>query len=63
MEPVGLKVPALGSYSSAEDIAAVPSFLSPPAISTRPSSSNVAVCPILAVAMDPVGLNLPVVGS
>jgi len=41
IDPVGLKVPAFGSYSSAE--ARNPWPLSPPAMRTRPSDSRVAV--------------------
>ena len=35
----------------------------PPATSTRPSASSVAVCHIRGVPIDPVGVNLPLTGS
>jgi hypothetical protein len=51
IEPVGLKVPVAGSYSSAE---ASPE---PPATSIRPSSSSVAVGAWRPTAIEPVRLN------
>ena len=56
IEPVGLKVPGVGSYSSA----LAPSTVAPPpAIRTRPVESRLAVCCARAVAIEPVGLNVP----
>ena len=57
--PVGLKVPLLGSYTSAEARVLVPPSTIPPAIRTRPSASRVAVARLRAVAIEPVGLNAP----
>src|ERR1019366_4348709 len=63
---VGLNVPVFGSYSSAEARYG-PGWTQfagpPPAIRMRPSASRVAGCRPRAVASEPVGLNVPVVGS
>jgi hypothetical protein len=62
IDPVGLKVPVFGSYSSAEARSAgEPS--APPATNTRPSRSCVAAWSTLTVLIEPVGLNMPVFGS
>ena len=65
IEPVGLNVPVDGSYSSAE--ARMPEPASPqpdpPVNRTRPSCSRVAAEPARATVMEPVGVNVPVVGS
>src|SRR6476660_10085492 len=66
IEPVGLKVPVAGSYSSAD--AQMPSWpagpqLYPPVNRTRPSSSSVAGDPPRTAVMSPVGVNVPVAGS
>ena len=61
-EPVGLNVPALGSYSSAE-VRALPVPSSSPVTRTRPSLSSVAAELQRPVDIEPVGLNLPVAGS
>ena len=54
MEPVGVNVPVAGSYSSA-------AVLQPPAMSTRPSASSVAVSPrgpsVIVVDIEPVQVN------
>ena len=64
IDPVGVNLPAAGSYSSADLRLSAPSMKSaPPATRTRPSFSRVAVWPHRASVIDPVGLNLPVVGS
>ena len=66
IEPVGLNVPVLGSYSSAEARKTgdpVASESCPPAMRTRPSASSVAVCTSRAVVIEPVGPKLPVFGS
>ena len=60
--PVEVKVPVVGSYNSALARAMVLPFW-PPAISTLPSFSNVAVCKQRAVFMLPVSVKVPVVGS
>ena len=64
IEPVGLKAPVVGSYSSAEArrSSQSPPF-TPPAKRTRPSESNVAVSDSRALAIEPVGLKVPVRGS
>ena len=62
MLPVTANVPLAGSYSSALAIALLSSD-APPAISTVPSGSNVAVWPLLATVMLPVAVNVPAAGS
>ena len=53
---VGTKLPVAGSYSSAVGSG------SPPAISTLPSRSKVAVCPTRSVDMLPVSAKVPAGG-
>src|SRR5215471_2712167 len=53
MLPVAVNFPVAGLYSSAGP---------PPAISTWPLFSKVALCPALAPTMLPVGVNFPVAG-
>src|ERR1035437_3141284 len=60
IDPVALKAPGLGPYTSAA--ASRPLSSSPPAIRTRPSESSVAVWESRAVAIDPVELKAPVLG-
>src|ERR1035437_4933031 len=60
-EPVGLNLPVVGSYSSAE--AKVVVLLLPPTKRTRPSASRVAVPKLPSMVASPVLLNLPVAGS
>src|ERR1035437_7918237 len=55
IEPVGLKAPVLGSYSSAESQCGHGPW--PPATRTRPSDSRGAVGPKRGVAIEPVELN------
>ncbi|MGD0020328.1 MAG: hypothetical protein ABSD62_13845 [Candidatus Limnocylindrales bacterium] len=65
MDPVGLNLPVVGSYSSA-DARGVPGRTKPvvpPAISTLPFVSRVAVCHARVLDIDPVGLNVPLAGS
>src|SRR5450759_2249181 len=65
IEPVGLNLPVLGLYSSAEAVGFQPlpaATSEPPAMSAKPSGSGVAVRSSRAVAMEPVKLNVPVVG-
>jgi hypothetical protein len=52
MDPVGVKVSVLGSYSSAD--ATGPDSLRPPAIRTLPLGSKVAVCPDRWIDIGPV---------
>jgi hypothetical protein len=60
MDPVELKVPVLGSYSSAEESGWSASPVDrPPATRTRPSARRVAVCPSRPTVIDPVGVNVP----
>src|SRR5262245_54619375 len=70
MSPVGLQVPVAGSYSSA--VATVTAeqrpqgaggTVCPPATSTLPFASSVAVWSARTAAMLPVGLQVPVAGS
>ena len=61
MLPVGDQVPVAGSYSSALANSAL--LLPPPATSTLPLGSKVAVSPSRAVPMLPVGVSAPVAGS
>src|SRR5512142_2908505 len=61
MEPVWLHVPEAGSYSSA--VRRSPLSLYPPATSTLPLGSSVAVWPQRAEAMEPVSLEVPEAGS
>ena len=73
--PVGLNVPVAGSYSSAEAadadgggdapglLAVTLKFSRPPATSTRPSLSSVAVWPNRATPRSPVAENAPEAGS
>src|ERR1035437_3513772 len=64
IEPVELKVPVFGSYSSAEARSGALSPTSPPpAIRTRPLDSNVAVWPTRPTCNEPVGLKVPLFGS
>ena len=59
-----VKVPVLGSYSSAEDTACTSETpMPPPAMRTRPSFSSVAVWPYRGDRSRPVGMNLPIFGS
>ena len=51
----------LGGQISARASAVLPSV--PPAMSTCPLPSNVAVCPVLVTIMSPVAVNVPVTGS
>ena len=62
-DPVALQVPVAGSYSSA--LASWPPLdpPSPPATSTLPLGSKVAVATLRAVVIDPVALHVPVAGS
>src|SRR6516164_2855605 len=64
MLPVGFHVPVAGLYSSALENAVQPKLMqpSPPATSTWPLFSSVAVKSSRAVVMLPVGLNVPVAG-
>ena len=59
--PVALQVPLAGSYSSA--VVRRSPKLYPPATSTLPLGSNVAVWMTRAVARLPVGLHVPLAGS
>jgi len=61
IEPVAEKVPAAGSYNSAEE--RVPESLAPPAINTLPFGSNVAECLNLHTLIEPVTVNIPVAVS
>lgn len=61
IEPVGLKVPAFGSYSSADARVLGPTPR-PPAMRTRPSDSSVAVGLSRATIIEPVGLKVPLDG-
>ena len=61
IEPVGLNLPVLGSYSSAEARGKL--WFSPPAMMTRPLVSRVAVAFIRGTAIEPVAMNVPVAGS
>jgi hypothetical protein len=65
IEPVGENVPCAGSYSSADASSAVlqPDIHHPPAIKTLPEGSSVAASESRALAMDPVGENVPATGS
>ncbi len=54
--PVGVQVPVAGSYSSA-------TVLSPPATSTLPEGSSVAVWPWWLTDREATGLHVPVSGS
>ena len=75
IDPVRLKVPLAGSYSSADaselsplvvvgNILEMPdSSLSPPAMRTRPSGSKVAVCFLRGIVNEPLGVNRPLGGS
>ena len=63
MDPVGLKAPVSGSYSSAEVRSAGVYADVPPVIRTLPSASKVAVWPARGCNKDPVDLNEPVAGS
>ena len=60
MLPVAVKVPVAGSYSSA--VARSLTGPTPPAISTFPVGSSVAVWPLRVVVMLPVGAKVPVEG-
>src|SRR5438067_5697980 len=60
MLPVGVKVPVVGLYNSA--LARSPVESAPPATSTVPLLSSVAVWPSRALFMLPVGVKVPVVG-
>ena len=62
MLPVAVHVPVAGSYSSALAKGCSQSSM-PPATSTCPFGSNVAVCESRAVAMLPVAVHVPVAGS
>ena len=66
MPSVAVKEPVVGSYSSAM-ISALPvpplPAMALPVSSTMPLPSSVAVWPLRATHMDPVGLKVPVVGS
>ena len=59
--PVTVQVAVSGSYSSAVVVRSVPSL--PPATSTRPSGSRVAVCPARASVIGAVAVHAPVLGS
>src|SRR5689334_12444847 len=69
--PVAVKVPAAGSYVSAVCIVGSTvwpvvirsELVVPPTTSTLPSASGVAVCHSRGIVMEPVALNVPVVGS
>ena len=63
--PVEVNVPAAGLYSSAVAVTPVgdaPPSSRPPAIRTRPFGSSVAVWYWRLIAMEPVGVNVPVLG-
>ncbi|OGN81047.1 MAG: hypothetical protein A2X23_10375 [Chloroflexi bacterium GWC2_73_18] len=62
MLAVAVHRPLLGSYSSA-DRAVASSLGPPPATSTVPSGSSVAVWPPRAVVMLPVAVHRPLPGS
>src|SRR5450759_2902839 len=64
MVPVAVQDPVLGSYSSAE-ARMVNSVICrpPPATSTLPSGSSVAVAPLRCVIMSPVAVHDPLPGS
>ena len=59
--PVDVNAPVFGLYSSAT--AVVPDEVNPPAISTFPFGSNVAVWPDRPVTMLPVNMKVPELGS
>src|SRR5438874_1626239 len=61
MLPVTVHIPVAGSYSSA--LAKTSLLLSPPATSTCPFGSNVAVCMRRSVVMLRVAVHTPVAGS
>ena len=63
MLPVSVQDPAPGSYSSAEPSAAPESPLRPPATSTLPSGSSVAVWSLREVIMLPVVVHEAAVGG
>ena len=67
IDPVALNWPLTGSYSSAESTAAggipSPPHSTPPAIRALPLGSNVAVCSLRPVVIDPVVLNWSLTGS
>jgi hypothetical protein len=58
---VGIQVPLVGSNSSA--LASSPLTPNPPATSTIPLGSSVAVCEVRAVLRLPVGVQVPLAGS
>ena len=60
-ELTGENLPVVGSYNSAETSVDEP--LVPPAMRTRPSESSVAVGDRRPADIDPVALNLPLLGS
>src|SRR6516225_124023 len=62
MLPVTDQVPVAGLYSSALDRTIVPVTEVPPATSTWPSGSNVAVAPARGMFIWPVTAQVPVVG-
>ena len=59
--PVAVHTPVAGSYNSA--LAKVPLMLPPPATSTCPFGSNVAVCKEREVVILPVAVHIPIAGS
>ena len=61
IEPVRVKLPVAGSYSSADAKVVEPSV--PPVMRTRPSAMSVAVSPTRAIDIDPVALNPGCVGA
>ena len=61
MLPVGTKAPARGSKSSA--VAVTPPELFPPATSTEPLVSKVAVCDERSADMVPVSAKVPLAAS
>ena len=66
MEPVFVKVPVLGSYRSAVGVSEQKSSshpLNPPATSTCPFASSVAVWNSLFACMEPVFVHVPDAGS
>jgi hypothetical protein len=67
IEPVRLNLPVFGSYNSAEEeLSEGQAFLLlqlPPTIRTRPSFRSVAVWFARAKAIEPVGVNEPVLES
>ena len=58
---MSLQLPSAGSYSS--ELFKETPLTSPPATSTLPEGSSVAVCSVRAVERLPVAVHVPVAGS